>query len=155
MLRILTALAIAVPAVSVPVGPERVAVEPAAVETGALWTLTWDDSCDAVLDSTEKSCWVALTVVGDHVGGSFAGPVLGRTREAIFGGEILRGGLVTLVQREADYACSYQMTPAGDGCWHGTWRDTNGAAGTVVLTRDLPEGTPPPTDTTTTLRITH
>ena len=39
---------------------------------------------------------------------------------------------MTLQQREPGYLCSYQLSPS-EGGWRGTWRDTNGASGTVVL----------------------
>lgn len=102
------------------------------------WTLVWDDSADLQLDSEEKACTVRLDGVSDDVVGAFSGPVLGRAREAIFTGERIGAGaaaVLLLVQREADYACSYQLQGADDGGFLGTWCDTRGASGTVVMRR--------------------
>ncbi|MEZ6018353.1 MAG: hypothetical protein R3F49_24865 [Planctomycetota bacterium] len=100
------------------------------------WTLTWDDSTDLELTSLEKRCKVQLTEVRGAVVGHFVGPVMGRTRDAVFTGESLPGTptpLVVLTQREADYACTYQLSAVGRSCMRGTWRDSRGEGGTVEL----------------------
>lgn len=108
------------------------------------WTLTWDDSIDDGLDSAEKSCRILLEEFPGALVGRFDGLVLGGERDAVFTGEVFRGGsrtLVTLAQREADYLCTYQLRAEGAGqlraegagVLRGTWLDSRGGGGTAVL----------------------
>lgn len=102
---------------------------------GSAWTLTWDDSVDATLDSQEKRCEVVLDSIDGAVTGRFQGPVLGTERDCVFTGELADGGsLLILQQREPGYLCSYQLGATAGG-WSGTWRDSRGRAGTAVVHR--------------------
>lgn len=108
------------------------------VSFGGQWHGVWDDSTDLALDDTSKTCTIELEVIGGQVVGRFVGPVLNQTRTAIFTGEVIADGrtpLVTLAQREPGYTCTYQLSLVSNGELQGTWRDVNGAAGTIVLRR--------------------
>lgn len=105
----------------------------------SIWHLTWDDSCDEVLDRADKTCKVALRMTAGDITGTFDGPVLGERRNARFTGEELGGGaLLTLAQREPDYTCVYQLSRRDDGTLVGTWRDTLGRSGTAVFRQAEP-----------------
>jgi hypothetical protein len=98
--------------------------------------LTWDDKTDGSVEGSKKHCVVRLRVVGKEVFGEFTSDVEGTHRNALFLGHIDSGKepmeLLTLRQIEEGYTCSYQIT-CGYGAISGTWRDTRGGGGDVVL----------------------
>lgn len=112
------------------------------VHDAAGWSLQWDDTVDGALTEDPKACNVALTGIDDRWTGTFDGPVLGSERTALFTGERSTTGRVSvwwLEQREPGYVCRYQLLPTvTDGAeetWAGTWHDSEGRSGDVVLER--------------------
>ena len=100
------------------------------------WILSWDDSLDGELDSQDKFTEVALERIDSTITDRFTGSVLGTQRTATFTGELAgqgAGALLMLQQREPGYVCAYQLSPEGERGWSGTWRDSQGRAGTVAL----------------------
>lgn len=123
------------------------------------WSLEWDDSLDGELEAVGKRCRLHLDVIDGTVTGRFEGPVMGSVRTATFTGELIgagAGNLLLLQQREPGYVCSYQLSRTDAERWHGTWRDSRGGTGTVMLgpevsARLTPSTSPPARRTTSRL----
>ena len=103
--------------------------------TRATWMMRWDDGIDGVLGRDWKSCQLALHFDGNVVDGAFAGPVLGKPRDARFVGELIPGRtpLLLLKQLEPDYVGTFQLRSLTPGTFTGVWHDNLGRHGDVQM----------------------
>lgn len=110
-----------------------------ALDYSGAWQLSWDDQIDGTYDDVGKACSLELKVVNGVISGKFLGPVEGTERNAIITGEVHGEypALLTFIQREPGYSCSYQLwwAPSEKTPPTGTWIDSRGASGEFTLLR--------------------